>query len=264
MPHVEANGIRLHYQEQGEGDPLLFISGLGRNHTSWSLVVPSFAKKHRCVVFDNRGAGLSGVPPGPYTIEQMADDAAALLDALGIAQADCAGVSLGGSVLQALAFRHPAKVRRAVLVSAFPSYTEIQHAWLDTSLALRAAGADPRKSFISNMPWVFTPRLLSSHEEAARYVDLATKDPYPTTNEGFAAQAQAIRTFDSRDRLAAITAEVLLLVGAEDILTPVHQSVEMAELIPRAHLRVLPRGGHSMTAEYMDDVVRAIRRWLDG
>jgi 3-oxoadipate enol-lactonase len=263
MPTVNANGIDLYYEEQGSGEPLLFISGLGGNLLSWSLVLPSFVERHRCIVFDNRGVGRSAVPPGPYTIEQMAADAAALLGAIGVERADCVGVSLGSSVLQALCYRHPNAVRRAVLLSGFPSYTGVQHAWLDANLQLRAAGADQTTLFVANMPWVFTPRLLSDHEGVMKYAALALGNPYPTSVEGHAAQSAGIRSFDSRPHLGEVKAPVLIVVGAEDVLTPVHQSIEMAQLIPNARLVVLPRGGHGMLAEYQDDVVRVARHFLD-
>ena len=262
MPRVAVNGTTLYFEEHGDGEPLLFISGLGRNHTTWNSFIPPFTARRRCIVFDNRGTGRSEVPAGQYTIEQMADDAAGLLDALDVASADCIGVSLGGSVLQALAYRHPTKVRRAVLISSFPNYTALQHAWLDAGIALRQAGVDPKTTFISSMPWVFTSRLLTNHVEAEKFVERSLEDPNPTSIDGFLAQADAIRCFDSRERLCEITAESLILVGAEDILTPIEQSVEMAELIPASHLVVLPRGGHGLVAEYMDDVTRAVRRWL--
>jgi 3-oxoadipate enol-lactonase len=259
MPHVEVNGFSMYYEEQGEGPPLLFIAGLGAHSGSWVLVTPAFAKQFRCIAFDNRGAGRSAVPAGPWAIEQMADDTAGLLDALGIESADCIGVSLGSSVLQALCYRHPAKVRRAAMVAAFPSYTPLQSAWLDSILAMRRAGVDGDTIALSGMPWVFTPRLMAQHPQALKFAELRKQDAYPISNEGFEAQAAAIRVFDSRPRLPEVQAEVLVLTGAEDVLTPVHQAIEIASLIPNAHLKVLPRGGHGMTAEYMDDVIRAIR-----
>lgn len=262
MPYVEANGISLYYEEHGEGEPLVFISGLGRNHSSWAPVIPAFVDTRRCIVFDNRGTGRSAVPPGPYAIEELADDLSELLNAVGVESADCIGVSLGASVLQALSYRHPEKVRRAVLVSAFPSYTQLQEAWLDAGVALRRSGASAKAVSVSGLPWVFTPRLLSDHAEAVKFVEMALNEEHPTSLEGFLAQAAAIRVFDSRPHLGAIGAPVLILVGAEDVLTPVHQSVEMAELIPNCQLRVLARGGHGMMGEYKDDVIQVVRQWL--
>jgi 3-oxoadipate enol-lactonase len=252
----------LYYEERGDGPPLLFLPGLGRNLGSWATVTPYFERHWRCLVFDQRGTGRSSVPAGPYSIEQMADDASALLDTLAVDAATCVGVSMGASVLQSLASRHPARVSRAVLVSAFPNYSPVQHAWLDAILALRRAGVEPLASSIATMPWVFTPRVLASHADAARFAQLSLEDPYPTRPAGFEAQAAAVRAFDSLPGLSRVTAPTLVLVGAEDVLTPVEQSIQIAEAIPGAKLQVLARGGHAMVAEYPDDVVRAIRAFI--
>ncbi len=262
MPTTEANGIQLWYEEQGQGDPLLFISGLGRDHLSWALVTPHFSDQRRCIVFDNRGTGQSETPPGPYSIDEMADDTAALIKDLGIGPCDVIGVSLGASVLQALAYRHPNTVKRAVFVSAFPNYTPVQEAWLDCLLALRSAGVDPVAQSIMGMPWVFTPRVLYDHEKASHQAMLGVEAAPPASDEGFAAQAAAIRTFDSRQQLHLVRAPSLVLVGAEDVLTPPEQSALMVDLMQNARLQVLPRGGHGLMAEYMDDAITAIKEFF--
>lgn len=258
-----ADDLNLYYEESGEGEPLIFVSGLGQSHVSWALTTPPFAKRWRCITFDNRGTGESSVPPGPYTIEAMADDVAGLLDHLGIATATFVGVSLGASVLQALGYRHPARVRRLALLSAFPSYTEVQHRWLDAHIALRKAGLDPLSAFVAQSPWAFTARTLADHAGLVRVARLLVEQPHRTTDEGFFAQAAGIRVFDSRPRLHEIQAPTLVLTGAEDVLTPIAQAVEIADLIPSARLQVLPRGGHGMVGEYHDDVMRAVRSFIE-
>ena len=262
MPDLTANGVRLYYERSGEGDPLLLISGLGGGAGMWQAMLPRFAKDFHCILYDHRGTGRSDAPPGPYTMDQMADDAAALLTEIGLAPADCVGLSMGGCVLQALAYRHPEVVRKAVLLSTFGWYTEIQHAWLDVGLTLRRAGADPMVVTVAGMPWTYTGRVMSLHEKAYAWASLAQGNPYPTSLEGYEAHAHATRNFDSRGYLGEIQAPTLVLVGAEDILTPVHQAAELAARIPSARLMVLPRGSHAMIAEYQDDVVRAIRDFL--
>lgn len=149
-----------------------------------------------------------------------------------------------------------------MLLNAFPSYTPIQDAWLDAGLALRRAGVDPVAIGIMGMPWGFTPRVLSDHQVAAAQAELARKDPHPTTLAGFEAQAAGLRVYDSRPDLPSARTPTLVLAGAEDVLTPVSQSVEIAELMPNATLQVLPRGGHGMVLEYPDDTLAAITAYL--
>jgi pimeloyl-ACP methyl ester carboxylesterase len=262
MATADVNGIRLHYDIEGEGPPLLLISGLGGHSGVWATVKPLLGG-YRVITFDNRGTGRSDVPPGPYTIDQMADDAAALLQHLDLGPVDVVGWSLGGSVLQSLLIRHGALFRRAVLLNAFPSYTGVQQGWLDCLLALKRSEVPPLAQTLYGMAWGFTPRFLSDHgflEAAARYA--VDQDPWPTTVEGLEAQAHGLRRYDSRADLPKVTTPTLVLIGAEDTLTPVSQSVEMAVLIPGAHLQVLPRGGHGMVLEYGPDTVAAITAYL--
>jgi len=264
MPQITANGINLYYEEEGSGPPLLLIAGLGANHLSWALALPLLRDHFRCITFDNRGSGLSDVPTGPYTIDQMADDAAALIDAVGAGPVMAVGWSLGGSVLQSLLINHGDKVRRAVLLSTLPAYTELQHAWLDAGLTLRRAGVDPLVQGVMGMPWGTTTRVLADHAKAFERARLVAANPLPTSLEGFEAQAAAIRVYDSRPHLPEVTTPTMVLVGAEDILTPVHQSAEIARLIPEAKLVVMPRGGHGMLIEYLDDTVPVIKAFLAG
>jgi pimeloyl-ACP methyl ester carboxylesterase len=262
MPTADIDGVKLHYDVEGEGPPLLLIAGLGANSSSWATVKPRLTGAFTCITFDNRGTGRSDAPAGPYTIDQMGDDAAGLIRKLGYDSVMAVGWSLGGSVLQALMIRHGDLVSRAVLLSAFPSYTELQHGWLDCLLSLRQSGVPAEAQAMFGMAWGFTGKLLVDHAALAAAAKLGAGAPYPTSVEGFAAQAHGLRRYDSRPMLPTVTTPTLVLVGAEDVLTPVSQSIEMAELIPNARLQVLPRGGHGMAIEYTGETVAAIARFL--
>jgi 3-oxoadipate enol-lactonase len=262
MAVATVNGIRIDYQMEGSGPPLLLISGLGRSSSSWAPIIPMLRDKFCCIIFDNRGTGRSDAPPGPYAIDEMADDAAGLIAHLKTGPVRTVGWSLGGSVLQSLLIRHRERIERAVLLSAFPSYTQHQHGWLDCLVALERSGTDPLAQALFRMAWVFTPRWLSSHTAAVAMAKLGLQDPYPTSVEAFEAQAYGLRRYDSRGDLPKVATPTLVLVGAEDVLTPVEQSAEIARLIPGAKLQVLPRGGHGMALEYTSDVVRAMIPFL--
>lgn len=262
MPRASVNGIEIWHEAQGAGRPLVLISGLGQNSGAWRPALPAFAARFRCTLFDNRGTGRSSVPPGPYAIETMADDTAALIAALGLGPADVVGWSLGGSVLQALMVRHPGAVASGVLLSTMPSYTAVQHQWLDAFLALRRSGAPPLAQVVYAMAWGLTRATLHDHAAAMAMAEAALADPYPTTLEGFEAQAAGLRLYDSRPLLGEVRCPVLVLCGEEDVLTPPAQSREIAALIPGAELQILPRGGHRMVIEYPDAVAAAVAEFL--
>ena len=263
MPHVDSNGVSLHYEVSGEGPPLLLVAGLGGNRNSWLAVLPELASRHRVIVFDNRGTGQSDVPDGPYSMDELAADTAGLIDALGTGPIPAVGWSMGGIILQAMLLDWPDRLSAAVLLSTLPSYTAAQHPWLDAVLALREAGVDPVAVGAIGAAWTFTPYYLTDHDRLRHMLELGAKDPEPTSYKGFAAQAAGIRVFDRRAELPRVTTPTHVLVGAEDVLTPPSQSAEIASLIPGATLEILPRGGHAMIVEYPAATLRAIEGFLD-
>ncbi len=121
MPLVQVNGIErfYFYQETGNGEPLLLINGIGADSLKWDPLLPALAARFRVITSDNRGAGRSAAPPGPYTTRQMADDAAALLAHLGVARAHVVGSSMGGMIAQELALAYPERVDRLVLLATY-------------------------------------------------------------------------------------------------------------------------------------------------
>lgn len=254
--------VELAWQLQGSGPPLVLISGLGQSALPWTAVLPRLTSHFTCLTFDNRGTGRSSVPEGPYPVDDMADDVAGLVTALDLGPVSAVGWSLGGSVLQSMLIRHGEILERAVLLSAFPSYTSLQHAWLDNALTVRRAGLNSVDAALASMAWSWTPRVTADHRTAVEQAQLVLADPYPTSLAGFEAQAAGLRVYDSRPDLPQIETPTLVLVGAEDVLTPAEQSVQLAELIPHSRLRVLPRGGHAMVLEYPEDTIAAITSWL--
>src|ERR1700691_1665258 len=120
MPLTVVNGIELYYESHGSGDPLLLIGGLGLAVSEMQPLIEALAAGQRVIAVDNRGAGRSAKPPGPYAIEQLADDAAALAADLGVSRADVLGISMGGRIAMSLALDHPGFVDRLMLVSTAP------------------------------------------------------------------------------------------------------------------------------------------------
>lgn len=256
------DGVDIHYDIGGEGPVLMLISGLGNHAGAWAPVVERLRRDFRTLVFDNRGTGRSSAPHGPYPIDQLAGDAAALILHLGLGPVHAVGWSLGGSVLQSMLINHGGLLRSATLLNAFPNYTPLQHAWLDALIALRRSDAPPAAKASFVMPWGLTPLSLADHDKTMQAVAAALADPWPTGNQGFEAQAAGLRVYDSRADLPRVTTPTLVLTGAEDVLTPVSQSAEIASLIPAARLKVLGKGGHRMVVEYPEEVIRLVTEFV--
>jgi 3-oxoadipate enol-lactonase len=254
MPTVGANGVRLFYEETGALDapPLVLIMGWGGDHTAWAFQVPALAVDHRVIALDNRGAGQSDVPEGPYTIPGMAADVVGLMDALGVTRAHICGASMGGMIAQELALRHPARVRTLQLHCTAPVIDAYGRFLIDTLLAVKARG-DREENVRAVMPWLLCRKTMIERPDFIRFwIERALAYPYPTGYEGLARQADAIRGHDTTARLGEIRVPTLLTTGAEDILVPPASSRELHARIPGAELVTIPDAGHLHFIEQME------------
>ena len=265
MPHARTNGIDIYYEQHGSGPELLLIMGLGAHLGAWVQQTPVFAKQFHVTVFDNRGAGRSSAPAEPYSIRGMAEDTAALLAALGIARAHVVGASMGGMIAQELAIAYPERVDRLVLAcSRARDRGGLRRVLAPAQMALRGAELEPVQRALMEMPWSYTHAFMSEPRRVRAALSYLEQDAYPIRPDAYRRQLEAVLAHDTLDRLGRIAAPTLVLVGAEDILTPVAEAEELARGIPGARLQVLPRGGHAFFAEYAADVNRAVLDFLTG
>jgi 3-oxoadipate enol-lactonase len=261
---ADANGARLYYEVYGEGEPLLLIMGLGANHLSWAAQVPVYAREFRVIVFDNRGTGQSDFPQGvDYTIPLLADDAAALLDALGVDKAHVYGISLGGMIAQELALRHPDKVRSLILGATTPGGPHAVGVDAQALRALLEQGAVVDRTVTpAILDMLFSPSYLAEHlsELVERFQRSAD---YPRTSpEAYAAQMRAAAGHDTYDRLPDIAAPTLILHGADDPIFPVANAYILAERIPDAKLVLFEGARHGYYLEKQAEADAAVLDFL--
>jgi len=214
MPTVRANGIDLYYELHGQGEPLVLIGGLGVDNTFFRPLTEAFAKQFRVLSFDNRGAGRSDKPDVPYTIELMATDAIALMDALGMERAHLVGISMGASIALALALDQPGRVKRMVLVSASARKTMEMR----VSRPFRLIG--------------FLGRILPIAE-----------GKYPQPEYAFQRQLIASRSYNCSPRLGEIRVPTLVMHGRKDRTVPLQLAEELHAGIAGSQL-VTFKGGH--------------------
>jgi pimeloyl-ACP methyl ester carboxylesterase len=264
VAYAVLNRIRVHYELAGTGDPVLMINGLSAPAANWALQVKALAAHFQVITFDNRGVGETDLPPEPvYTMAQLADDAAALLQHLKIARAHVVGASMGGTIAQELALRHPRLVRSLVLACTWAEadarFLHTIESWM--ALASRVP-VEERYRYVL-YPWVFSPRFFEKKQNLEMAFQRAMAYPHQTKPEAIERQARGILAWNGTrvPQLGAIRVPTLVLVGKEDVLTPPEFSRTLVRLIRRARLAVLP-GGHAFFIEEADAFNRAVVRFL--
>jgi len=274
MSTASINGIDVYYEEHGHGDPLLLIMGLAADSLAWMFQLPDFSEHYRTIVFDNRGVGRSSKPAGPYTIAQMADDAAGLLDVLDIERAHVVGVSMGGMIAQELALRHPARVRALVLGCTYAKPDAGVDRQLASSLAafggsrgpngelqVDLSKLDPMMFFQHLLPTVFNPPFIMNELPKLMQVFSGALQ-YGFSMDAILAQVMATQTHDTIDRLDRISAPTLVLTGDNDLLIPCSNSDRLAAAISGSTLKKIPGGSHGFNFETPDVFNQAVLEFL--
>lgn len=244
MPLAHRDGITLHHESTGAGAPVLLVMGLGMTATGWWRTVPVLAERFRVITFDNRGVGRSARPPGPYAVAQLADDASAVLDAAGTAEAHVYGISLGGMIAQEIALRHPARVRSLVLGATTPGGARAVAADAATLAFFRRRGEMTAEEAVwASVPYNYGATTRLRHAERIGQ-DIAQRLRFPIEPGPYAAQLAAALGHDAHARLREIRAPALVLHGDEDRMVPAANAHLLAEAIPGAQLRLWPGAGH--------------------
>lgn len=239
--------MTLYVEEHGDGDALLLITGLGYAIWSWQRQIPAWSRRFRVIAVDNRGTGRSPKPPGPYSIEQMADDAAEALEGR---RAHVAGFSMGGYIAQTLALRHPQLIERLVLVctgTGGPGYLPLPD---ETRAVWEANATRPPEEFArATMPLSFRPGWPDEHPEEFEAL-LADRLEHPTPPGAWRAQYAACQDFVDRvTPVEEIAAPTLVAHGGADRIVPYANGVELARRITDARLETFPGAGHLLFLE---------------
>jgi pimeloyl-ACP methyl ester carboxylesterase len=250
--HVRAGDLDIWTEQVGEGPDVLLIGGLGDTVESWQFQLDGLADRYRLTAFDNRGAGRTAMPSGPVSAEAMADDAAALLRALGVPSAHVAGFSMGSAIAQELAIRHPELVRSLVLNSTYARPDALFRSQLDLWRWLPEAAPGERAFFEAFFTWVYTPR---AHTDGTvdQIIEEALAFPHQQSVEAFQAQVDVCLEHDTADRLSEIAAPTLVMAGELDTILPPRFGRDVAEAIPGARFEVLSGEAHQPFQEVPDE-----------
>jgi 3-oxoadipate enol-lactonase / 4-carboxymuconolactone decarboxylase len=248
--------MALHHRLEGpEGAPVvMFANSLGTTLEMWDDQATSLGDRHRVLRFDTRGHGRSPVPPGPYTVDDLADDALELLDHLGIERVAFCGLSLGGAIGMTLALKAPERLERLVLCSTAMQFGPPEQ-WHDRAATVRSEGMDAVAP-ASIERW-FTPDAPDAVREKFDAM-LRSADP-----DGYASCCEAIAALDLRGRLGGVRLPTLTIAATGDPVTPPTALAAIAAEIPGARSVVIDAARHIVNAEKPEFFTPALTEFLD-
>ncbi len=260
---VRVNHTDLYCEEHGQGEPALLIPGLGSDASTWIAFYPQFESRYRFLSMENRGCGRSGKPPGPYSIEQMAEDALAVLDHFQVDRAHVIAKSMGGMIAQVLAALHPERIRSLVLTSTLMKHDAYGAELLELGrIIAEKAGmmTTYRQAFVMSYSREYC---MTNRERLRQAAELLNQMDEREMLRGYLAQSLACEKHDARRLVGRIKAPTLVLAGAEDVITTPGHARELAAAIPGAELVIMPKGGHGVWREFPDEVNAVVGAFLD-
>jgi pimeloyl-ACP methyl ester carboxylesterase len=252
VPLIDVAGRKVYYESHGEGSgaPLLLVSGMAGSCRGWlALQVPELSQHRRTLIFDHRGVGESEDSGGPFSTADLADDTAALLEAVRVGPVAVVGAFLGGMVAQELALRHPERVERLVLVGTYARPDATRRILLEKWRAMAQAGT-PSEVFVrERLLWTLQDETLEQTDLVEALSRTFPDEALPYSADLFARQCEACLAHDTAERLGEIEQPTLVICGRHDRLTPGKFHRELADGIPDAHLVTFPYAAHLVIAE---------------
>jgi 3-oxoadipate enol-lactonase len=253
---LSVEGVRVH--RTGQGPAIVLLHCLGVDHALWDETVAALSANHLMLRYDFAGHHESPVPNGTYTIEDLTEQLAGILDAQGIERASVIGISLGGLVAQCFAANHPDRTDRLVLCDTTARYTDAaRKGWGERAAVAREKGATALLDTLLTV-W-FTPDLVAGNPPAVQYV----RDRFANVSgEGYAKACEALAAADLRPLLARIKAPTLVVCGDQDVPDFLVAARDLETAIGNARLQWLKPARHASPLEQPQQFVAALREFL--
>ena len=263
MPQVEVEGVRINYDVQGEGEPLLLIPYTSADHACYAFQLPAYSEHFSCIALDLPGSGESDKPAGPYSTDGYADQIAAFLGAIGIERAHVAGMSLGAAVGIHLAARHPGRVRSLSLHSGWNASDDYLKIVVEQWRTLAPALPTVADVVIEGMfPWCFTPKMYVDRPEFVdTLVDFVRGRPAQPL-DAFIAQTDAVLAHDASAALREIDVPTQITFGARDLVCSTRFAEPLKSGIARSELVILDHLSHAGLHEDPETFNRATLAFL--
>jgi pimeloyl-ACP methyl ester carboxylesterase len=245
MPKITANTITMNYEQQGTGEPLILIPYLSADNTCYAFQVAEYAKYFTCISIDLRGTGESDKPQGAYTMETLADDIAAFMDATGVGKAHVAGLSLGAAVGLWLGAKYPHKIQSLSLHSCWTKTDAFLKAVVE-SWQIMARTVGVQEMVIGSIfPWCFTPELYADKPDFIESLSAFVRSRPPQTVPDFLRQSDAVLTHNVEAHLGRITAPTQITFGRHDQITSTRFAERLTSGIRRSELLIFEGCSHA-------------------
>ena len=256
---INANGIDINYEIEGDGPVVTFSHSLACNLSMWDEQVRALRSRYRVLRYDTRGHGQTGAPAGANTLDQLADDLKGLLDGLGIAATHFVGLSMGGMIGQIFALKHPAMVQSLVLCDTTSRYPQgAASVWEERIKTVGAKGMEPMVA--PTLERWFTAAFRSRRKDLMDKVGAMIRS---TPATGYVGCCHALPKINVTERLRDVRCPALVIVGEEDPGTPVDMARDIHAALPVAELAVLCRASHLSNVEQPGEFNRALGGFLD-
>jgi len=245
MPKVAIPGGEIYYEQSGEGEPLVFASGLNGVARYWQPQVPVFAKRFRVIAYDHRGTGSSDRNQREFSVDGMASDLLALMDGLKIERAHLVGLSTGGAIGQTIAVTAPQRLMKLVVCSTWTHCDPWFRRLFQARRAMyQQAGSELHAMF--HPLWLLPPDYVNEHDAEIDEERRSASASAPPVEISIG-RIDALLAFDRRKDLQRITTPTLIIASDNDYITPSYYAKTLAREIPNAKLEIVQGGGHSIS-----------------
>lgn len=261
MAKIELNGLQFYYEEEGKGHPLILISGFTTDLSAWALIRKELASHYHLYMLDNRGSGRTDTPDLPYTIDLMADDVKAFIEALHLSKPHMLGHSMGGAIAQTIAYKYPHLINHLILATTIIKMHTAPQFALHYFLKMRSLGIGKDDLFEGIMPWLFSSHYLQNTQQLSKLIEFAESYPYSQSLIGEKRQLEALDHFNSEKWYRKISMPTLIIEGAQDIMSP-GDSKKLAAGIPGAQLVTMSDQAHMPHIEKPQEFIQTILRFL--
>ena len=263
MPKVKVNKISINYEQQGTGEPLILIPYLTADHACYAFQVAEYSKHFTCISLDLRGTGESDVTAAPYSTQDLADDVAAFIRALGISKAHISGLSLGAAIGMWVAAKYPELVASLSLHSGWHKTDAFLKAVAQNFQALaKGIGSVPEMVVVGLFPWCFTPELYAAKPEYIQSLSDFVRSRPAQSLSSFLDQSNAVINHDAEAQLGRIIAPTQITFGRHDQATSTRFAGPLKGGIRNSELLIFEGCSHAPIYEKVDEFNAATLKFL--